>query len=1021
MAGEGGEERKVVTVLFADLAGSTELAAGLDPERFREVLGEFYRDAGNEVASLRGRTEKFVGDAVMAVFGLPTAHEDDALRAVRAGLSIRDRAERLGERLGLERPLRVRVGINTGPVAAGSADAGQFMVSGAPVTMAARLQQAAEPGEVLVGDVTWQLTRHAAEFGPGRTVRVKGFEDEVTACPVMALSARSSRRTIPLVGRRLELDLLTGTFERAREASRAHLVTLIGEPGIGKSRLVEEVLAAVPDDATVLMGRASEFGEDVAFEPLADLLRRHLGIETEMEPEKVRARLEETVAGCCDPSEVEQVAARLGLLLGLGEKSQRGNPYRAAEIRAGLSAFLAGLARSGPVVVVMDDLHLAREALLDMLEELAREGRRLPLFLLAVAREDLLKDRPAWAAGLPDALTLRLESLSGREAQELAAAAGEPLDEATATRVAGHAGGNPFFIIETTGMLLHARGEEPHGVEVEHLLPPTVQAMVASRIDHLPDRARYLLRTASVFPGNAFHESKLALLTPVDPGELRVLEDEEMIVRDENRAGRWRFRHELLREVAYESVTKRDRIRLHNTVAEGLDELRASDAHAGQVAFHLEEAARAALDLDPADREPARRAAAALRRAGDLARWRMESRAAIELYQRALMLGGPEAAWGLDEAWSLAGIGEARYWLGEYDESERVLSGAVELAGDHADTRALALRFLGDITLNIRADPGRADEMFGRALDAAREGDNPWALARTLLTAGWVPYWRKDYDGARAMFEEALGIARRNEEGDRWAEARALNSLASLGSPSNEPAASLSLADQALKLGREMGDPFTVATAQERRGGSLRAMWRLDESLEAADEAVRIYRDLGARWELASALGDRGTIHRLSGRLEEAEADTREALALCRQIGDRVLIAWTAAELATVLVLRGNLEEAREVAEDPNLPETMDVAGDRSALLWARVLIALAEGDEEGARRLAMEAFDFERQNGPSTSLAISTWWAGRFFGAEAVGGEDALEEARRRLERTGYRRALEEPDQLKSVVSRVG
>jgi tetratricopeptide (TPR) repeat protein len=289
------------------------------------------------------------------------------------------------------------------------------------------------------------------------------------------------------------------------------------------------------------------------------------------------------------------------------------------------------------------------------------------------------------------------------------------------------------------------------------------------------------------------------------------------------------------------------------------------------------------------------------------------------------------------------------------------------------------------------------------------------------LTAGWVPYWRKDLDRARAMFEEALDIARNNEEDDRWAEARALNSLASLGAPSGEPADSLVLADEALKLGREMGDPFTVATAQERRGGSLRAMWRLDEALQAADEAVRLYRDLGARWELASALGDRGTIHRLLGGLKEAEADTREALALCREIGDRVLIAWTASELATALVLQGDLEGAREVAEDPSLPETMDVAGDRTALLWARALIALAEGDQDAARRLGLEAYDIEREKGPSTSLAISTWWTGQFFGPEAVGGEDALEDARQRLERTGYRRALEETEGLKSALSHVG
>ena len=1020
MRPEGGEERKVVTVLFADVAGSTELAASLDPERYREVMAEFYRLASDEVASLRGRTEKFVGDAVMAVFGLPTAHEDDALRAVRAGLSIRDRAERLGERPGVKPVLRIRVGVNTGSVAAGSVEGGQFLVSGAAVNMAARLQQAAEPGEVLVGDLTWQLTRHAAEFGPSRRVRARGFAEEVSACPVLALSTRSSRRTIPLVGRRRELDLLVGTFERARETSRAHLVTLIGEPGIGKTRLVEEVLAAVPDDVSTLVGRASEFGEDVAFAPLAEMLRRHLALDADTPAEEIRARLEEVVAGCCDASEVDQVAARLGLLLGVGEESQRGNPYRAAEIRAGLATFLAGLARTGPVVLVVDDLHLARESLLDLLEQLLRETRRLPVFVMAVAREDLLKDRPAWAAGLSDALTLRLESLSGREALELAAAAGEGLDEETARDVAEHAGGNPFFIIETTGMLLHARSEEPHGVQIEHLLPPTVQAMVASRIDHLPERARTLLRTASVFPGNAFHESKLALLTTVEADVLRTLEQEEMLVPDPDRPGRWRFRHELLREVAYESVTKRDRIRLHTTVAEGLEELEASEKHAAQVAYHLEEATRAALDLDPNDRTLARRAIAALKRAGDLARWRMESRAAVELYERALALAGPRESWGLDEAWCLAGIGEARYWLAEYEAAEAALRRAVELAGDDLDTAALAYRFLGDIALNIKGDPEAADEQFRRALDAAREGKNPWSCARALLMAAWVPYWQEDFDRARAMFHEALDIARENEEGDRWAEARALNSLASLGLPSGEPAASLQLAEQALTLGREMGDPFTVATAQERRAGSLRAMWRLDEALGASDEAIRIYRDLGARWELASALGDRGTIHRLRGGLEDAEADLREALAVCRDLGDRVLIVWTAAELATVLVLRGAVDQAREVADDPNLPETVDVSGDRTAMLWARSLIALSEGDEDAARRHALEAYEFERMKGDRRSVAISTWWAGTFFGPDTVGGDAVMTEARELLERIGYRRPLEEAGHVRGMVAGV-
>jgi class 3 adenylate cyclase/tetratricopeptide (TPR) repeat protein len=1004
------EERKVVTVLFADLAGSTELAASLDAERFREVIAEFFRMASSELVSLRGRAEKFVGDAVMAVFGMPHAHEDDALRAVRAGLIIRDQTARLGESLNLPVPLSVRVGVNSGAVATGSGLGDQFFVSGAAVNLAARLQEAATPGEVLVGETTWQLARHAVAFGPERLVTARGFAEEIPAWPVESLSPRSSRRTIPLVDRRRELALLTETYERARESPRAHMVTILGEPGIGKTRLVDEFVALLPEEVKVLAGRTSEFEEEPTFAPIAEMIRRVLDVERNAPITVLRQKLHDVVEGCCDVTEVEQVTARLGLALGLGEPAREGQRFRAAEIRAGFLAFLQGYAHGDPVVLVFDDLHHARPALFDLVEQTVRESRRTPLMVVGIARDELLEARPGWGGGLPDSFTIRLEPFAMREATELAIAAGEALDEALAARIAAQAGGNPFFIVETTGMLLDQHEEHLTGALHSHLLPPTVQAVVASRIDHLPEDARDLIRKASVFSKSTFHVSELAYIA--DPREelLHVLEEAELIVPDPDRPGVWRFRHDMLRDVAYESLPKRERHRLHLLVAEGL-ERDEPGRYPRVIAYHLAQAAQAALDLDPKDRTLADRAIQALTRAGDLARWRMETGTASELYEQALVLAGPEEDWGVREARILASLGESRYWRGEYEEAFDVLDRALGLAGNDAWTRALACRFLGDIWLNVREDLDRATLLFDQAMDAARELDDPWVTVRVLLMAGWGPYWEDDLAGARAMFEEALQIARDNPEGDRWGQARALTSLTSVISPVGDEAECLELGRRALALGREMNDPFTIAVAQQNVGNSFRRMWELDQSLPAFDESVRIFRDIGARWELASVLGDRAMVFRYLGRLMEAEKDLREALDLCRRLHERSLISWTAAELARVLLGRGDRLAARQALEDPSImPVTTDL-GTRVTASVVESLLALAEGDRDRALRLAQEALAQERSEVWPNPVASRVWWVGRLFGPEAVGGEGEMEAARATLEAAHWIAALKEPE----------
>jgi predicted ATPase len=608
--------------------------------------------------------------------------DDDAVRAARAALAIRERAERLGRQLSLSLPMQVRIGVTTGSVAVGTAT-DRNIVIGAEVNMGARLQQAAEPGQILAGPGTYELASGAVEFGEPRTIEAKGFQYGLTAREVLGVRARSrtDRTRIGLVNRRRELALFEDTFDRVRTRERAHLVTLLGEPGIGKTRVVEEFLARLPEDVKVLTGRSSPFEEEVTFWPLAQMVYRQIGEERGAPADEVYGRLREVVREWVDVEEVERAADRLGMALGLGDRGSEENRYHAAEVRQGVLTMLSGMASQGPVVLVFEDLHQADPLLLDLIEQLLREARRMPLLVVCVARWEFLEARSNWAGGLADAVTMWVEPLTHEHAVRLAMVAGD-LDPGDAERVAQHAGGNPFFIIEITGMLMREerdlppQGPAPSG----RLMPATVQAVIASRIDQLSTGARELVRRASVFPRGRFDVDELALVVEPRDEWMKEAEDEELLVPDEERPGVWRFRSDVLRDVAYESLAKRERQRLHLRVANRLSAPELADRYPRTIAFHLEQAARAALDLDPRDRTLAERAVDALARAGDIARRRIESRAAADLYERALALAGPDDGWGEREAWIVSMLGEARYWLGEFDAAEEAFRRALALA-----------------------------------------------------------------------------------------------------------------------------------------------------------------------------------------------------------------------------------------------------------------------------------------------------------------------------------------------------
>ena len=899
-------ERKVVTVLFADLVDSTGLSQRLDPERAREVLGRFYDVTVDELVALRGKPEKFIGDAVMAVFGLPQVHEDDALRAVRAGLAIRARVARLCEELGLPDPLQIRVGIESGEAAAGTGPEGQVLVTGSVVNGAARLQGAAAPGQVLVGATTRALADAAVTFGEERRIDAKGFADPLAAFSVEGLSPRTARRTIPFVGRADEMALLKRSFSRVIATSRPLLFTITGEPGIGKSRLAAEFLAGLDPDGMVLVGRSHLGADSATFAPAAAMVREIAGVEDDEPTDVATERLRELIGRVCVPGTDARTIERLQALIGLSGPRRDESAF-VHDVRSGFLALIEGLASQRPVTLVFEDAHLLRPQMLDLIERIVARGRQGPgrVLVVVAARTELLDERPGWGSGAVNQVCVRLEPLPDDEATDLARQAGGRLQDDQRATIVRRAGGNPFFIVESTGMLLR-EGATSDG---ELLIPPTVQAMVAARLDSLPSAQRDLARRLSVYLYD-FDLDEVAIVADAGEAELDELVDAEIIVREEfsGTSPVWRFRHDVLRDVAYASLPKRERQRSHTVIAERMQE-------AGALAWaadHLEAAAEAALDLDPADRAPADRAIESLVRAGDRARRRLESRSALDLYQRALALAGPDDRWGVREARALAGIGEAHYWLAEYAAATEALERAIELGTRLDDdwTLAMALRFRGDIAINVDADLDMAESLLARSVAAAERLGEPWAIARSLLFQGWVPWTRERFDESETIWRRALAVAREAE--DRWAEVRALTSLSINHSQVDKDDEARALIIEAQELADRIGDQFSVAVTTTQRARVDADAGRFEDALPLLDAAIATFVDLGARWEYADALAERGVTRREMGLLDEAEEDLTRAIRLSEELGERQLAGWAWRALARVSEKRGDQAQAAE-------------------------------------------------------------------------------------------------------------
>ena len=735
-----------MSILFADTVGSTALGDEHDPELVRSTMGRYFERMRTIAERHGGTVEKFIGDAVMVVFGVPRVHDDDAERAVRAGLAMRDELAELNRELAVE--LAARVGINSGEAVADPGAAGQFLVTGDVVNVAARLQQGADVGEVVVGALTEQLTRVAIEYRPHAPIVAKG-----KPTPLRAFSAVRAKSVVPeqarglpamraaLVGRDRELKLLLDTIGRAQADRAVHVFTLLGEPGIGKSRLVGECLARLRADSVILRGRCLPYGAGITYWPLIEILRAQAGIAGADDRAQALANLDAHLATALSSSaDLPLVRARLLVLLGL-ESPAVALPDVApgrvhAEIGWGLRRYLEAISAERSAVVVVDDLQWAEPALVEVIDGIVDRMRGVPFALICVARPELTETHPRWSVGRSNATTMTLEGLDTAETATLISRLLDidDLPAALRTQIATRSDGNPLFCEEFLRMLIedgrvvYDGGRwraTPSAATVT--VPETIVALLAASIDRLGPEEKRALQLASII-GERFEPAEIAALSAESsPAALDALERKGLVLEDrEGGRGAMRFKHLLVREVAYASISKLDRAALHERFAQTL-EVEAGDrrgefleilAHHAERAFALSAELRLSRDLLVPRASRAAAAAVALAE-------RAELRAELVLMERFLTVA--------EQAAAIADDGDIRERTAFLRIRALLLAGRFDEARPAAIAALAAARTRGDIPVAAQIAQTLAHaEMWGGALSDIRPAID---VARELSVA----------------------------------------------------------------------------------------------------------------------------------------------------------------------------------------------------------------------------------------------------------------------------------------------
>jgi class 3 adenylate cyclase len=734
-------------MIFADLVGSTEMAAGLDPEDVRGRLEPFFEIARETLSEHGGTLEKYIGDAVLAVFGVPVAHGDDPDRAVSAALALLERVE------ALDTGLALRVGVETGEILAGERD-GDLSVTGEAVNAAARLQQAAEPGEVLVGERAGRSCRRVL-LEPGPAVEAKGLEQPLRTLRAAGVNGRPETAVTPLIGREDDIELLRMIYRRAARERVPELVTIIGEAGIGKTRLASELtagLAGDPDPPRVLVGRNPPYGRGIAFWALGEILRDAAGAPEEAPVAEVESSLASLLAGL-DAGDAEEIAASLALALRGTEHDREA----AAEegLRRSWRRFVGLLTAERPLVIGVDDAHWADDGLLDLLEEAVFGLADAPLLLLCTSRPELMERRPDFGRAVGNVSQIELRPLARADATALAEHLLPGESASLAAEVAQVSGGNPFFAEEVSCALRDEPGDGGVGD-----LPDTVQATIAGRIDLLPVPEKRVLQEAAVL-GHTFAESALAALLGSPPrAQLEELARKALVIEQVAKGrGHFVFRHQLIREVAYSSLPREERARLHEQIADDIQ------AHAGERyaelaelrAFHLARAADLA-----GSQQRTERAHRALLEAADFAVRRGAGRRGRELYEQAAGLA-PDPTTAAETLKTAAEIA-LRRWEGA--ETLRLLSGAAggfEEAGREGRAAGIYARMV-EVATRMGGISGRIPEEETGSLQAkARSLADPEdriTLTQLRLNDAWIAWAYRQEDEMTEPAREGLELAR---------------------------------------------------------------------------------------------------------------------------------------------------------------------------------------------------------------------------------------------------------------------